>query len=201
MKNNSLFFQKKKSLNFFYSLINSDFLILEKKNKLKKNRFLKSNLKLLNNKKNSFSLLNYFELLKTLKQFVRILQFFKNTKNPLLLMDFNNKQFLKISDLFFQKHNFMLPIEFKKNASFSSQKSPFVLFLDKNFLNNKNTLKKLVYANIFIIIQINSFVTNLNSSSYKIFNSFNTIKKLVFLMVLLKKIYIKKSEKKYAFNF
>jgi hypothetical protein len=196
MKNNSLFFQKKKSLNFFYSLINSDFLILEKKNKLKKNRFLKSNLKLLNNKKNSFSLLNYFELLKTLKQFVRILQFFKNTKNPLLLMDFNNKQFLKISDLFFQKHNFILPIEFKKNASFSSQKSPFVLFLDKNFLNNKNTLKKLVYANIFIIIQINSFVTNLNSSSYKIFNSFNTIKKLVFLMVLLKKIYIKKSEKK-----
>lgn len=196
MKNNSLFFQKKKSLNFFYSLINSDFLILEKKNKLKKNRFLKSNLKLLNNKKNSFSLLNYFELLKTLKQFVRILQFFKNTKNPLLLMDFNNKQFLKISDSFFQKHNFILPIEFKKNASFSSQKSPFVLFLDKNFLNNKNTLKKLVYANIFIIIQINSFVTNLNSSSYKIFNSFNTIKKLVFLMVLLKKIYIKKSEKK-----
>lgn len=196
MKNNSLFFQKKKSLNFFYSLINSDFLILEKKNKLKKNRFLKSNLKLLNNKKNSFSLLNYFELLKTLKQFVRILQFFKNTKNPLLLMDFNNKQFLKISDLFFQKHNFILPIEFKKNASFSSQKSPFVLFLDKNFLNNKNTLKNLVYANIFIIIQINSFVTNLNSSSYKIFNSFNTIKKLVFLLVLLKKFYIKKSEKK-----
>ena len=177
-------------------MINSDFLILEKKNKLKKNRFLKSNLKLLNNKKNSFSLLNYFELLKTLKQFVRILQFFKNTKNPLLLMDFNNKQFLKISDLFFQKHNFILPVEFKKNASFSSQKSPFVLFLDKNFLNNKNTLKKLFYANIFIIIQINSFVTNLNSSSYKIFNSFNTIKKLVFLMVLLKKIYIKKSEKK-----
>lgn len=196
MKTNSFFFSKKKSLNFFYSLINSDFLILEKKNKLKKNRFLKSNLKLLNNKKNAFSLLNYFELLKTLKQFVRILQFFKNTKNPLLLMDFNNKQFLKISDLFFQKHNFILPIEFKKKASFLSEKTPFVLFLDKNILNNKNTLKKLIYANIFIIIQINSFVTNLNSSSYKIFNSFNTIKKLVFLMILLKKIYIKKSEKK-----
>jgi len=105
---------KKKSLNFFYSLIDSDFLILEKKTKIKENRFLKSNLKLLNNKKNSFSLLNYFELIKTLKQFIRILQFFKNTKNPLLLLDFNNKQFLKISDLFFRKYNFILPVNFKK---------------------------------------------------------------------------------------
>ena len=104
---------KKKSLKFFDSLINSDFLILEKKTKIKENRFLKSNLKLLNNKKNSFSLLNYFELIKTLKQFIRILQFFKNTKNPLLLLDFNNKQFLKISELFFKKYNFILPVNFK----------------------------------------------------------------------------------------
>ena len=63
MKNKFILFKKKKSLNFFYSLINSDFLLLEKKNKIKSNRFLKSNLKLLNNKKNAFSLLNYFELI------------------------------------------------------------------------------------------------------------------------------------------
>lgn len=184
------------SLNFFYSLINSDFLLLEKKNIIKRNRFLKSNLKLLNNKKNSFSVLNYFELIKTLKQFIRILQFFKNTKDPLLLLDFNNKQFLKVANLFFKKHNFILPVELKKKASLFKRKSPFILFLDKVFLNKKNTLKKLVHSNIFIIIQINSFVNSLNSSSYKIFNSFNTLKKLVFLMVLIKKIYIKKDEKK-----
>ena len=124
---------KKKSLKFFDSLINSDFLILEKKTKIKENRFLKSNLKLLNNKKNSFSLLNYFELIKTLKQFIRILQFFKNTKNPLLLLDFNNKQFLKISELFFKKYNFILPVNFKKNGSLSTRKSSsFILFLDKS---------------------------------------------------------------------
>lgn len=188
--------KKKNSLNFFYSLINSDFLLLEKKNIIKKNRFLKSNLKLLNNKKSSFSVLNYLELIKTLKQFIRILQFFKNAKDPLLLLDFNNKQFLKVADLFFKKHDFILPVEFKKKASLSKKKSPFILFLDKNFLNNKNTLKKLVYSNIFIIIQINSFVNSLNSSSYKIFNSFNTLKKLIFLIVLIKKVYTKKEEKK-----
>lgn len=182
---------KKKSLKFFYSLINSDFLILEKKTKIKENRFLKSNLKLLNNKKNSFSLLNYFELIKALKQFIRILQFFKNTKNPLLLLDFNNKQFFKISNLFFKKYNFILPVNFKKNGSLSTRKSSsFILFLDKSL--SKNTLKNLVYSNILIITQINSFVNTLNSSSYKIFNSFNTLKKLIFLMILIKKIYVKK---------
>lgn len=192
MKNKFLLLKKKNSLSFFYSLINSDFLLLEKKNLIKKNRFLKSNLKLLNNKKSSFSLLNYFELIKTLKQFIRILQFFKNTKNPLLLLDFNNKQFSKISDLFFQKQNSILPIQLKKKASFLNKSSPFVLFLDKNFLKNKNAIKKLVYSNVFIIVQINSFVNSLNSSSYKIFNSFNTLKKLIFLIVLLKKVYTKK---------
>lgn len=195
MKNNFILFKKKKSLNFFYSLINSDFLLLEKKNRIKSNRFLKSNLKLLNNKKNAFSLLNYFELIKTLKQFIRILQFFKNTKDPLLFLDFNNKQFVKVADLFFKKHNNILPIQQKKNEAFFS-KSPFILFLDKDFLNNKNILKKLVYSNIFVIIQINSFVNNLNTGSYKIFNNFNTLKKLIFLMVLIKKIYVKKVEKK-----
>jgi hypothetical protein len=188
--------KKKNSLNFFYSLINSDFLLLEKRNIIKRNRFLKSNLKLLNNKKSSFSVLNYLELIKTLKQFIRILQFFKNTKDPILLLDFNNKQFSKVADLFFKKHDFILPVEFKKKGSLFKKKSPFVLFLDKNFLNNKNTLRKLVYSNIFIIIQINSFVNSLNSSSYKIFNSFNTLKKLIFLMILIKKVYIKKDEKK-----
>jgi len=195
MKNKFILFKKKNSLNFFYSLINSDFLLLEKKNKIKSNRFLKSNLKLLNNKKNAFSLLNYFELIKTLKQFIRILQFFKNTKDPLLFLDFNNKQFVKVVDLFFKKHNHILPIQQKKNEAFFS-KSTFILFLDKNFLNNKNILKKLVYSNIFVIIQINSFINNLNTGSYKIFNNFNTLKKLIFLMVLIKKIYVKKVEKK-----
>lgn len=188
--------KKKNSLNFFYSLINSDFLLLEKKNIIKRNRFLKSNLKLLNNKKSSFSLLNYLELIKALKQFIRVLQFFKNTKDPILLLDFNNKQFLKVADLFFKKHDFILPVEFKKKGLPLKKKSPFILFLDKNFSKNKNTLRKLVYSNIFIIIQINSFVNSLNSSSYKIFNSFNTLKKLIFLMILIKKVYIKKDEKK-----
>ena len=188
---------KKKNLKFFYSLINSDFLILEKFNYKKNSRFLKSNLKLLNSKKEFFSLLNYFELIKTLKQFIRILQFFKNTKVPTLFLDFKNKQFLKITDLYIKKNKTILPVEFKNNIFFKKNVSSFILFLDStSFINNKNTLKKLIYSNIFIISKINSLVETDNSSFYKIFNNFDTLKKLIFLMILFKKFYNNKTKVK-----
>jgi hypothetical protein len=195
MKSKTFFLKKQKNLKFFYSLINSDFLILEKNYNKKENRYLKSNLKLLNKKKNLFSLLNYFELIKMLKQFIRILQFFKNSKNPLFFLDSNNKQFSKIITFFTEKYDFILPIQLKKNSLFENKASAFILSVDKNVLDYKNNLKKLVYSNIFIIIQINSFLKNLNNGSYKIFNTFDTLKKLIFLLVLVKKIYIKKSKK------
>jgi len=195
MKKEFLLFEKKKTLNFFYSLINSDFLLLEKKTRIKKNRCLKSNLKLLNNKKNSFLLLNFFELSKTLKQFIRVLQFFRNSKNPTLFLDFNNDQFFKILDSFFKKEKLILPVKFENKFSFLT-KSSFILFLDELFLEDKNIVKKLVYYNVFIMIQINSLLNTLNDSSYKIFNTFDTLKKLIFLMILLKKLYSKKREKK-----
>jgi hypothetical protein len=192
-----IIFYKKKNLKFFYSLINSDFLILEKFNYKKNSRFFKSNLKLFNNKKEFFSLLNYFELIKTLKQFIRILQFFKNTKVPTLFLDFKNKQFLKITDLYIKKNKTILPVEFKNNIFFKKNLSSFILFLDStSFINNKNTLKKLIYSNIFIISKINSFVETDNSSFYKIFNNFDTLKKLIFLMILFKKFYNNKNRVK-----
>lgn len=195
MKSKTFFLKKQKNLKFFYSLINSDFLILEKNYNKKENRYLKSNLKLLNKKKNLFSLLNYFELIKMLKQFIRILQFFKNSKNPLFFLDSNNKQFSKIITFFTEKYDFILPIRLKKNSLFENKASAFILSVDKNVLDYKNNIKKLMYSNIFIIIQINSFFKNLNNGSYKIFNTFDTLKKLIFLLVLVKKIYIKKSKK------
>ena len=195
MKSKTFFLNKQKNFKFFYSLINSDFLILEKNYNKKENRYLKSNLKLLNKKKNLFSLLNYFELIKMLKQFIRILQFFKNSKNPIFFFDFNNKQFSKVLTFFTEKHDFILPIKFKKNSLCEKKASAFVLSIDKNVVDYKNNIKKLMYSNIFIIVQINSFLKNLNNSSYKIFNNFDTLKKLIFLLVLVKKIYIKKSKK------
>jgi hypothetical protein len=195
MRNKTFFLNKQKNLKFFYSLINSDFLILEKNFNKKENRYLKSNLQLLNKKKNLFSLLNYFELIKMLKQFIRILQFFKNSKNPLFFLDSNNKQFSKIITLFTEKYDFILPIQLKKNSLFEKKASSFILSIDKNVLDYKNNIKKLIYSNIFIIIQINSFLKTLNNGSYKIFNNFDTLKKLIFLLVLVKKIYIKKSKK------
>ena len=136
-------------------------------------------------------------MIKTLKQFIRILQFFKNTKVPTLFLDFKNKQFLKITDLYIKKNKTILPVEFKNNIFFKKNVSSFILFLDStSFINNKNTLKKLIYSNIFIISKINSLVETDNSSFYKIFNNFDTLKKLIFLMILFKKFYNNKTKVK-----
>lgn len=195
MKKKHIVLKKKLSLNFFNSLINSDFFILEKSLLSKKNRFLKSNLKLLNVKNESFSLLNYFELIKMLNQVVRIFQFYKNTKSPLLFLDFKNKQFLKIVELYLEQNKNILPVEFKLNSCVSKNVSPFYILLDKMFNNNKNTTKRMIQRNILIFIKINSFFEKNNNNFYKIFNSFNTLKKFIFFLILLKKTYNKQTKK------
>lgn len=195
MKKKHIVLKKKLSLNFFNSLINSDFFILEKSFLSKKNRFLKSNLKLLNVKNESFSLLNYFELIKMLNQVVRIFQFYKNTKSPLLFLDFKNKQFLKIVELYLEQNKNILPVEFKLNSCVSKNVSPFYILLDKMFNNNKNTTKRMIQRNILIFIKINSFFEKNNNNFYKIFNSFNTLKKFIFFLILLKKTYNKQTKK------
>jgi len=193
MKKVNIILKQKKTFNFFYSLINSDFLLLDNSSVSKKNnRFLKSNLKLLNNKE-FFLLLNYSETIKTLKQFIRILQFFKNTKNPLLLLDIKNRQFSKIIDLYINNNKDILPLKFNNNTlNIDKDFSSFILLLENSFLNEKNLFKKLIYSKIFTIIKINSIIEKNNFSSYKIFNSLKILKKFIFLLVLLKKVYTRK---------
>ena len=193
MKNNSLFFQKKKSLKFFYSLINSDFLILEKLSSRKNNRFLKSNLKLLNSKKKTFFLLNFFELIKMFRQCIRILQFFKNVKSPRLFLDVEEEMFLKTISFYVQQNKNILPISFTNNTLPPKTVSSFMILIDKLF-TTKNTLKQLINLNILIFIQINSSINNnTNNTLYKLFNSFDNYKKLVFFLIFLKKFYSKKN--------
>ena len=183
---------RKKNLDFFYSLVNSDFSIIENSNIRANNRLIKFNLKKSNKKKEFFSLLNFFELQKTLKQFIRILQFFKNCKSPLLLLNIKNKQFLKISNFYFKTNQNILPITFKSDILLLKNLSLFALLVEENsILDNQNSLKNLIESKIYIINQINSFIESQNNSFYKIFNTFENSKKLIFLLILFKKFYSK----------
>jgi hypothetical protein len=194
MKKKYLLLKSNKNINFLNSLIDSDFLILEKASPNKNNRFLKSNLKLLNSKKKSFFLLNFFELIKMFHQMFRILQFFKNSKSPELFLNFKEENFIKVAHFYVKYNKNILPVKFKNNTSSFKNLSSFMILLNKIF-NNKNDLKRLIDLNMLIFVQINSFV-NKNNSIYKLFNNFDNYKKLIFFLIFLKKFYSKNTKKK-----
>ena len=194
MKKKYLLLKSNKNINFLNSLINSDFLILEKASPNKNNRFLKSNLKLLNSKKKSFFLLNFFELIKMFHQMFRILQFFKNSKSPELFLNFKEENFIKVAHFYVKYNKNILPVKFKNNTSSFKNLSSFMILLNKIF-NNKNDLKRLIDLNMLIFVQINSFV-NKNNNVYKLFNNFDNYKKLIFFLIFLKKFYSKNTKKK-----
>jgi hypothetical protein len=192
MKNKYLLLKNNKSINFLNSLINSDFLILEKLSSRKNNRFLKSNLKSLNFKKKNFSLLNFFELIKMFRQCIRILQFFKNAKSPTLFIDLENDTFLDAISFYIKHNKSILPIRFKNNILPSKNLSSFMILLDKLF-TEKNNLKQLINLNILIFIHIDSSINSSNNTLYRIFNSFDSYKKLIFFLIFLKKFYSNKN--------
>ena len=194
MKKKYLLLKSNKNINFLNSLIDSDFLILEKASPNKNNRFLKSNLKLLNSKKKSFFLLNFFELIKMFHQMFRILQFFKNSKSPELFLNFKEENFIKVAHFYVKYNKNILPVKFKNNTSSFKNLSSFMILLNKIF-NNKNDLKRLIDLNMLIFVQINSFV-NKNNNIYKLFNNFDNYKKLIFFLIFLKKFYSKNTKKK-----
>ena len=194
MKKKYLLLKSNKNINFLNSLIDSDFLILEKASLNKNNRFLKSNLKLLNSKKKSFFLLNFFELIKMFHQMFRILQFFKNSKSPELFLNFKEENFIKVAHFYVKYNKNILPVKFKNNTSSFKNLSSFMILLNKIF-NNKNDLKRLIDLNMLIFVQINSFV-NKNNNIYKLFNNFDNYKKLIFFLIFLKKFYSKNTKKK-----
>ena len=194
MKKKYLLLKSNKNINFLNSLIDSDFLILEKSSPNKNNRFLKSNLKLLNSKKKSFFLLNFFELIKMFHQMFRILQFFKNSKSPELFLNFKEENFIKVAHFYVKYNKNILPVKFKNNTSSFKNLSSFMILLNKIF-NNKNDLKRLIDLNMLIFVQINSFV-NKNNNIYKLFNNFDNYKKLIFFLIFLKKFYSKNTKKK-----
>jgi hypothetical protein len=194
MKKKYLLLKSNKNINFLNSLIDSDFLILEKSSPNKNNRFLKSNLKLLNSKKKSFFLLNFFELIKMFHQMFRILQFFKNSKSPELFLNFKEENFIKVAHFYVKYNKNILPVKFKNNTSSFKNLSSFMILLNKIF-NNKNDLKRLIDLNMLIFVQINSFFTK-NNNVYKLFNNFDNYKKLIFFLIFLKKFYSKNTKKK-----
>ena len=185
--------KKKISSTFLKKLIDSDFLILNNFS-IAESRYLKESVTA-GPKKKTFVLLDPFETLKSIKQLIRILQLFKKQINPLIHIESDNPQFLEILEGFINnKNNNLLPIRLKKNVfdkMFQRKASNFALLLSQKFspkVTNR-MLEDLSFNGAFVTTKINSKLEK--NGTYKIFNDLNTFKKLIFLLILINRIYTK----------
>ena len=129
---------KQKNDLFLKSLIESDFLFLDQKNK-KSLRSIKKVSK--GQVSSSLTFLDPLETVKTLKQSIRLLQFLKKQKSGFLHVVVENKQHLDLANAFFKSYPLCLPHLVGENIptkSINSSVSQLLLLL--NFpLNNKET--------------------------------------------------------------
>lgn len=174
------------NLNLYKSLIESDFILLN--NSLNKsNHYIQHETSLVLNQK--ICALNVLQLVKSIKQLIRLIQFLKKQKNPCLHIIVENKQHFFLLKQYFNDHpvNFNINLQnsllLKKKNSDSTQM--LFSFEQEYSVNNIKTLKRLFSDNIFLIQKINSKIEANNWGVYKIFNELFDFKKIIFLIILL----------------
>lgn len=199
---------KTTNTNLIKSLIESDFLFIEKKRKGKIYRFENFCSPFLNSR--SISFLEPFEILKGLKQIIRVFNFAtKNTKSKTGLHFFLEEdnalvfQLLKKylnNELMNSKTYFDIKFETSNLKTLKKKKDFQINFiLDKNSLNDRNFIKKQFHKNNFLFFKIHSTIDK-TQNSYKIQNNFGDYKKILFFIGFLRQIIsksylIKKNDK------
>jgi len=188
--------QKKLNHLLLNSLIESDFLFLKNYHFLKN---LNSLTVLHLNNKNFVSVLNPLETLKTLKQYIRLIQFFKKQKNSIFNFFVQNRAQKSIINNFIVLNKLIL--KFKTSFKFlvlkgNTTNSQLLLSVHQPLSKNLNLYKTLINENIFLIQEINSNQDKKKLGLYKIYNNLSDYKKLIFLMVIIRQVWnqnIKKS--------
>ena len=182
---------KNLNTNLLKVLIETDFLLLSSSkvtSKITNLRHVDYSLKGSSLLNSTFSL-EIGELVKSLKQTIRLLQFIKAKESNKLYICTSNKQYLNLLNTYLNESNFKNSISIKGTlAKTNSTKdiSQLLLLLDEPLGNNKKVFKKLFEEKIYLINKINSKIEANNWGTYKMYNSFSDFKKLIFLIVLLR---------------
>jgi hypothetical protein len=158
----------------FKSLLKSDFLVFK------------------NGK--TVSHLDAVSTLKSLKQFIRLIQFISNSRDKSLLVDIQNTQFNSILTNFNKKYPINLNIEnndSKKVCSIVKDAELLLLFdslkydqiaLSKKLLRNKN----------YLVQRLNNKFEFNSIFTYKILNNLDDFKKFIFLLSIIRQVANKK---------
>lgn len=137
------------------SIINSDFLILDQPSN-KNLRHIKSRVhyKLLN-----LSSLDLFEIVKSLKQLIRSLTFLSKSEQKFLHVWVEDKQYIRILNLFFDTNLTNLKV-FVKGALTQTQcqktVNQLLLLLSAPLKSDTKLLKRIFQKDIFLVTKINS---------------------------------------------
>lgn len=181
--------KKNTTLALYNSLVQSDFFLLNT-NSLKNIPYVntRTNLKTLIN----FSALELVTLLKSVKQFIRLLQFLQNDFQGVLYIFVENKHYLNLLKEFFVEYPLNIQINIEQTLpvihSGVSQKAQMILVLNNCDTNADKVLKKLYKNNIFLINKMNSKLETNNRGTYKIYNDLFDYKKILFLAVLINQV-------------
>ncbi len=183
---------KKINLSFYKSLLNSDFSLLNS-GLVKHPNYISSVTKL--NSTQSLKALNIEQLLRSCKQFIRILQFIKQNTGATLRISVSNKQYFFLLKSFLQTRSFTVPVQVTYLKSNTPNGTGMVCHLMLDVTETQRlTLKQTIDKNIFIIQKINSKLELTQTGVYKIQNDLFDFKKIVFIFVLMELIFGQTSE-------
>jgi hypothetical protein len=178
--------------NLLKFLIDFDFLILDKQSHNgQKFNSRYSKLELNFYKKTNTLYLDPIELIKTLKQTIRILQYLKKQKNPVLHLCSENTYILESFQLLLSKKNKTLEnFIFNKSIFLKNSKK----FANCKFLIGDVVYKKGIYEKIFkdknfLINSINANNIFNDYGTYRLYNNISSWKKIVFIALLIKNFY------------
>jgi hypothetical protein len=166
------------------NIITSDFLLLDKNSP----SFLRYTNFIAKHKQTHLTALDIFQLIKSLKQLIRSLQFISRSQQKFLQILVENKQYTRILNLFLKNAptslQFLIKNAFITKPCYKSV-NQLLLLLNYPLKNNVKVLRNIVQNDIFLIHKINTKVEQNDWGSYKLYNDLNDFKKFLFVVILL----------------
>lgn len=129
--------------------------------------------------------LEVFELVKNLKQLIRVMKFLNEQKSKNIIFSSSNKNIISFLRLYIDELHFgpIISIQSDLTRITASLKLTKVLLSFEE--PQKNFLLKLLEKNIIIVTKVNSNNESKSSGVYKVYNDTSNYRKLAFIVTLL----------------
>lgn len=183
---------KKLNINLLKTIIETNFALLSSPKASKRVKLRAVELTVTSfNVLNKTVSLDLQELVKNLKQTIRLLQYVGSKEKNQIFICSSQKQYLDLLNIelgdFQRKGKVHVQGRLTK-VDLISDSSQLLLFLEEPLGNKARTFGKLLEDRIYLVNKINSKIESQNWGTYKIYNDLQDFKKLIFLIVILRQV-------------